>query len=140
MTRAALVAMQEVELSQIAADRAANDDVRSFGRQLVDDHRKANDELKLLAQNAGFELPTSLDAQRKGEVDRLSRLSPPALDTAYVSSILGKHDAEVEAFRAQAKAGQEVELLAWVTTMVPLLEGQQEKIHALADALKIPGK
>lgn len=140
MARTALVALQEVELGRIAAERSSNDDVRSLGRQMADDCSKANDALRQLALNAGLDLPTALDAGRRSEVDRLSRLSAQALDTAYVTALLGKHDAEVEAFRAQMKVGQEVELLAWVNTMLPLLETQQERIHEVASGLNIPVK
>lgn len=140
MASSALAAMQEVELSRIAAEKALNDDVRALARQMVDDRRKAYDELRLLAQNAGLDLPTALDAARRSEVDKLSSLSSPALDPAYVSSLLGKHDEEVDAFRAQARMGQEVELQAWVTARLPVLEEQQATIHEVASGLNLPAR
>ena len=139
MAKAALVAMQEVELSRIAAARASNGDVRALGSQMVEDRGKDTDTLKQLAQKATLDMP-ALDAGRKHEIEILAQLSAPALDTAYVTAILGMHDAEVDAFRAQATAGQEVELQAWVSDVLPLLEEQQERIHELARALNIPAK
>jgi putative membrane protein len=41
--------MAEVELGQLAASKASSDDVKKFGQRMVDDHGKANDQLKQLA-------------------------------------------------------------------------------------------
>lgn len=140
MSHAALVALHEAALSAIVADRAANDDVRSLGREMADGCARSNDALTLLAKNAGLELPSALDGSRKSEVDRISGLSAQALDAAYLAALLREHDAQVESFRAQVKAGQEVELLAWVSATLPMLEEQQERIHEIAKALNIPAR
>ena len=39
----------EVELGRMAADRAANPEVKKFGQTMVDDHTKANDDLNSVA-------------------------------------------------------------------------------------------
>ena len=47
--------MLEVELGKIAAEKAVNDKVKAFGRQMQEDHGKANDELKTVAANKGVQ-------------------------------------------------------------------------------------
>ena len=47
--------MAEVELGKLAQDKGSNEQVKNFGKRMVDDHGKANDDLKTL-----FEL-TKLD-------------------------------------------------------------------------------
>src|SRR4030095_1576425 len=42
---AAVGGMMEVELGKIAADKATNDKVKAFGRQMQEDHGKAAEEL-----------------------------------------------------------------------------------------------
>src|SRR6476661_3715845 len=49
MRGAATGGMEEVELGKLAAQKASSPDVKSFGQHMVDDHSKANDQLKALA-------------------------------------------------------------------------------------------
>src|SRR3954471_11179493 len=67
--------MAEVELGRLAADKASNADVKKFGQRMVDDHTKANDELKMIASSKNITLPTAVDAKHKATADRLSKLS-----------------------------------------------------------------
>src|SRR5580765_4609163 len=57
MIKAARGGMAEVELGKLAIDKAASDEVKKFGKRMVDDHSKAGDELKTLAQNKHITLP-----------------------------------------------------------------------------------
>jgi putative membrane protein len=81
---AAAGGMMEVELGQIAGDKAANDQVKQFGRRMQNDHGKANEELKTLAINKGVQLPTALEGKHKKTVDRLSKLSGEEFDRQYM--------------------------------------------------------
>src|SRR4051812_20462780 len=46
VTKAAQGGLAEVKLGQLATQKASSSDVKAFGQQMVDDHSKANDELK----------------------------------------------------------------------------------------------
>ena len=49
--------MAEVELGRLAVNKASNSDVKTFAQRMIDDHSKANDELKQLAQTKNITLP-----------------------------------------------------------------------------------
>src|SRR6476659_5419513 len=61
VTAAASGGMHEVELGKLAAAKAKNDAVKQFGKQMADDHSKANDALKKVANTAGLNVPTKMD-------------------------------------------------------------------------------
>ena len=114
--------MAEVELGKIAADKASSAEVKKFGQRMVDDHGKANDELKALAQSKQITLPAAIDAKHKATIDRLSKLSGPAFDRAYVQEMLKDHEKDVAAFRAESKSGKDPEVKAWAGKTLPTLE------------------
>ena len=141
MTRVQRRALEEIELSRIVADRSSHTGVRAFARDMVDERGKAAQELRLLAESQGIDLPATADAAGKAVIERASRVSSPELDRVYVETALRNRDADVADFDAQTGMGQEVELQAWVGNMLPLLKEEQERIRALASQLgiTIPG-
>ena len=57
ISKAAMDGMAEVQEGKFAATNAATDQVRSFAQRMVDDHGKANEELKRIAAIKGVKLP-----------------------------------------------------------------------------------
>lgn len=55
--------LAEVELGKLARQKAASDDVKKFGQRMVDDHSKANDQLKDVASKKDITLPADLNAR-----------------------------------------------------------------------------
>ena len=49
MKKAAKGGMMEVAMGKLAEQNGQSDDVKSFGKRMVTDHSKANDELKSIA-------------------------------------------------------------------------------------------
>src|SRR5262249_44413101 len=88
VTKAAEGGMAEVEFGKLAVEKASNDQVKQFGQRMVDDHSKANDELKTIAQQKNITLPTAISAKDKAEHDRLAKLSGAAFDHAYMSAMV----------------------------------------------------
>src|SRR5262249_9881456 len=105
----------EVELGQLAADKASNAKVKEFGQRMVTDHGKAGDELKTIATSKSLTLPTTVNAKHKATKDRLSKLSGPAFDRAYMAEMVKDHQADAMAFHKQATSGQDAEMKAWAT-------------------------
>src|SRR5262245_33737044 len=76
--------MAEIELGKLAQVKAANSEVKAFGKRMADDHQKALDSLKTLAAKENITLPTGLDPKTVALRDRLDKLSGNAFDRAYM--------------------------------------------------------
>ena len=85
------VAMGEVELGTLAKDKASSRDVKGFAQRMVDDHSKAGDELKAIAQRKNLTWPSALPADAVALKDRLSKLSGAAFDRAYIDAMVNGH-------------------------------------------------
>jgi len=122
VTKAANGGLAEVKLGTLATQKAASADVKAFGQQMVDDHGKANDELKQLASSKGITLPTNIDAKEQAKYDRLSKLSGAEFDRAYMKEMVSDHRMDVSEFRRESQRGSDPDVKAWAAKTLPTLE------------------
>jgi putative membrane protein len=132
--------MAEVELGKLAADKASTDAVKKFGQRMVDDHSKANDELKTLAQSKNIALPSAIGPQEKALHDRLMRLSGPAFDQAYMRAMVNDHVKDINEFRIESKSGKDPELKAWAAKTLPTLEDHLKQAREASGAVGTSGR
>src|SRR5262249_55511746 len=113
--------MAEVELGKLAEEKASSPEVKKFGQRMADDHGKANDELKSLAQSKNITIPAS-DTKEQKLHDQLSKLSGSEFDKAYMKAMVADHKKDVNAFRKESQSGKDPELKAWAAKTLPTLE------------------
>jgi putative membrane protein len=122
VNEAAIGGMAEVELGNLAKEKASNPDVKSFGERMASDHGKANDELKSWAQQKNVTLPTELDAKHKATQERLAKLSGEAFDKAYMKEMVADHTHDVAAFKRESTSAKDADLKSWAGKTLPTLE------------------
>jgi putative membrane protein len=126
VTEAAVGGLAEVELGKMAVDKASNADVKQFGQRMVDDHSKANDELRSWASSNGVTLPPETGATEKAVENRLSKLSGDAFDRAYMSAMVQDHTKDVAAFQQASKTAKNADLKAWAGKTLPTLQDHKK--------------
>jgi putative membrane protein len=136
MTAAAQGGMMEVELGKLASTKAQNAEVKAFGKKMVEDHTKANTELKALAAKKNVELPKEMSGAQKAEVERLSKLSGAEFDREYVKLMVDDHDEDLEAFQEQADDAEDADVKAFAAKHVPILKTHYEMIKAINDKME----
>ena len=97
---AAMGGMAEVELGKLGVANATSSDVKQFAQRMVDDHSKANDELKALAAQKSVKLPAEVDAKHKAAYDKLAKAKGAGFDAAFMSHMVSDHQADVCTLRA----------------------------------------
>lgn len=105
-TKAAQGGMAEMQLGQLATQNASNADVKTFGQHMVDDHTKANDQLKQIAAQKGMTLPTSMDGKDQATYDRLSKMHGAEFDRAYMNDMVKDHQTDIAEFNREANHGR----------------------------------
>jgi putative membrane protein len=96
--KAASGGMMEVAMGNLAAQNGQSDDVKSFGKRMVTDHSKANDELKSIAEQKGVKLP-SKEPTTKWTSDK-----------AYMNMMIKDHEKDLAEFQEEAKTGSDPEV------------------------------
>lgn len=124
---AALGGMTEVELGKLAAQKASSDQVKQFGQKMVDDHTKANDELKQVASNDKMPIPDSLDSKHQSQIDKLSKLSGPDFDKAYLKAEIKDHRQDVDEFQDEAQGGSDPNVKQFASKTLPVLQALEHR-------------
>jgi putative membrane protein len=136
MKNAAAAGMAEVEVGRMAADKATSADLKSFAQMLVDDHSKANDELKGLAGQKSVTLPAEPKPAQKAERDRLGKMSGAAFDRAYADAMVRDHRQAVALFDRESRYGKDADAKAWAAKTLPTLKAHLTKAQELAASMR----
>lgn len=121
-TKAALGGLMEVQLGKLAQEKAQTPEVKNFGQRMVEDHGKANDELKQLASKKNLRLPTALDEKHQKKVDKLQKASGADFDQGYMREMVKDHSKDVAQFRKASTEVKDPDLRAWAEKTLPVLE------------------
>ncbi|MGI8670573.1 MAG: DUF4142 domain-containing protein [Aridibacter sp.] len=136
MIKAPQGGMAEVKLGELAASKAQNADVKAFGKLMVTDHSKANDELKAVAKKKNFTLPTDVNEDQKKAYDELAKLSGKEFDAKYVEMMVDDHEKDIDLFKKEADDGEDVDVKDFAAKTLPTLNLHYEKIKAIKDKMK----
>jgi putative membrane protein len=121
----------EVKMGKLAAEKASDPDLKTFGQQMVDDHTKANDQLTSVAKQENMTLPSDLTAKDEAMYTRLEKLSGLAFDRAYVADMLKDHEADVKEFQREAHSGTDSAIKNFASQTLPVLQEHLEKIKSI---------
>jgi putative membrane protein len=130
MKTAAHGGMAEVEMGKLAAQNAADPEVKKFGQQMVADHGKANTELKTLAGKKNVSLPADLGSHQS-DLDELKGLSGADFDKAYVKAMVDDHETDVKEFESQANNSSDPDVKAFAAKTLPVLKRHLEAIQTI---------
>ena len=131
VTEAAMGGMAEVQLGQMAAQKAMDDEVKQFGQRMINDHSRANGELKQIASQKSITLPTELDPIHREIVDRLSKLAGPDFDRAYMGEMVKDHTRDISDFEQASVVAQDADVKAFAGKTLPALREHLEMAEAL---------
>ena len=98
MHKAAKGGMMEVAMGRLAEQNGKSDDVKSFGKRMVTDHSKANNELKSIAEKKGVKLSGKEPSEKWNS------------DKAYIDMMVKDHEKDLAEFQEEAKNGNDADV------------------------------
>ena len=128
--------MLEVQLAQLALTKASSPKVKEFAQTMVDDHSKANEELKNLAQTKNITLPTALSDKNQKDYDDLAAKSGADFDKAYCEFMVKDHKDDIDKFKKAADKAEDADLKSWTAGKVPVLEHHLSMAQDMENAVK----
>ena len=103
---------------------------------MVDDHSKANEELKQLASSKNVNLPNEVSAKDKMTKERLSKLSGESFDRAYMQDMVKDHKKDVADFSRESNSAKDPDVKQFASKTLPTLKDHLKEAEGIAPARK----
>lgn len=126
--------MTEVELGRIASEKGGSDEVKDFGKLMVDDHTKINDNLKEVAAKMNVKVPDKVSAKHHAMIEKMSGMSGADFDKAYVKDMVKDHKMDIAEFEKADKEVKNEDLKKFIENSMETMKGHLEKIEKFDQA------
>lgn len=135
MMKAASSGMFELQVSELALQKASSQTVKEFASKMKEDHTKANNELKALAAKKNITLPTSLDKEFQDKLEDLRKESGADFDSEYMKVMHKAHEKDVELFEeASEEDDADAEIKAFASKTLPILRMHNDMAETKKEA------
>ena len=128
--------MMEVQLGELAQQKASSQQVKDFGKMMVRDHSKANDELKSIAGAKNITLPPAPGEDHMDHIKNLTEKTGKEFDKDYMKMMVDDHQDDVDAFEKLSNNAKDSDLKAFATKTLPVLRMHLDSAKAIRDGLK----
>jgi putative membrane protein len=132
MMDAARDGLFHMEAGKLAVQRASSEGVKKFGQHSVEHHTQMNEELTKLAGTKGVTLPRQMSKEQRAALDKVTKLSGPDFDKAYLEMEISHHSRDLSGFQKEAKDGKDPDVKAWAAKVVAAIEEHLEMARGLS--------
>ncbi|MFD2287530.1 DUF4142 domain-containing protein [Pedobacter petrophilus] len=135
LRKAAVGGIMEVEAAKIAQQNASSQEVKDFAAKMLEDHTKANKELKAFAIQKKVITPDALPGEDQIHLDEMKKIKGAAFDKHYMGMMVTDHDKTVALFKDGAQ-NRDAGLKQWATKTLAVIEQHDEMAKKITLNLK----
>ncbi len=129
--------LAEISAGKLAQDKAQSEEVKSFAKKMVDDHTKALDELKQLAQSKGVTLPTEPNKQHMAMERKLQAQSGAKFDRQYMQQAGDRsHKETYKLLQRASSRAEDSDLKNFASKAIATVESHQQMAKETTSNLK----
>jgi putative membrane protein len=130
LKEASQAGMAEVQMGRLAAQKGHSHAVRQLGQKLVQDHSKANQELKLLASQKSVTLPTDTPTEAESMLAHLRALEGAEFDKELKKHAIEGHQKAIQQFQTAAQSADS-DVKAFAEKTLPVLKEHLKMAEAI---------
>jgi putative membrane protein len=122
----------EIQAGQWVAQKAQDDQTKQFARMLVQDHQKANQQLKQIAQSANIPVQEKLGAVHQAKLQKMQQCSASELSRKFIFGQVAGHTMNVLEYGYQAQNAQNDQVKQYASQALPKLQQHLQQATDLA--------
>jgi putative membrane protein len=134
MKKAASAGTMEVELGNLAREKAVNPRVKNFGEMMVRDHSTANKALLQIGAQKAVQINVAMNREHKQMVDSMKKLNGTQFDQHYIGMMVKDHAKDIQEFE-QAADNRDPEVNRFATKTLPVLRKHLDSAKAIQASL-----
>jgi putative membrane protein len=130
----------EVQMGQLAEQKAQSQDVKNLGATLVKDHTQANQELQQLATGKSLSIsdqPRHKEAKHEQMLSKLQSQSGAEFDKAFVRMAIRDHKKDIAEFQRARTEVNDPQLTAFIDKTLPTLRNHLQLAETAARAVGV---
>ena len=126
----------QIQLSQLAQQRASSGDVKDFSQKMIDIHTQFNQQLAPLAKKLDVNQNQKPSKQQQKEIAALEQLSGSDFDTAYLQAMAREQSQSLKEFRSH-KDSQNPNIQKTAQMDEPILAQHYQILQKIAESHNI---
>lgn len=131
MMKAAQGSTAEIQMAQMAQQKASSQEVKDYARKIEQDHTAASSKLKAIATDRQVSLPSDVGPKHQEMAAKLGAMSGEDFDRAYVKAMIKDHKADVKAFSKASERSMDTDLKTFASTTLPTLKDHLQTAEQL---------
>jgi len=114
--------LMEIQLGQLAQNKASNPAVKQFAQRMVADHNNLQNQLTSVASSGGQSFTPTMDSRHQNQINRLQGLSGAEFDRNYMSLMIRAHQRDVNNFQTQSQSANSAQVRTLAINSLPVLQ------------------
>jgi len=127
--------LTEIKASGMAITNSNNQKVIAFAKMLIDDHTKANDDLKKLESDKKIDQTDTISSAHNLVLNDLSKKKGNNFDKAYLQMMVADHELAIKLFTTGTK-DTDPDIAKFATATLPTLKMHLDSANAICITLK----
>ena len=128
--------MAEVKMARLALDKSTMPEVKKYAQTIIDDHEKAENELRSIVKPENFPLPNQIETGQQQTMDKLQAMNGKKFDKEYLKEMVKSHDQAIDTFQKASNELTNDQLRNYATRTLPTLKEHREMAKSDMDSIK----
>ena len=133
LVSAAEINLEEIQLGQLAQTNSSMPDVIELGKMMEEEHTKALEDLKILADKKQITIPTTITTDGMDAYDKLKDKVGVDFDKAYCDMMVNGHEDAIREFEKGSTDSEDSDIKSWASTTLVSLRNHLDHSVACQD-------
>lgn len=126
-----------LDAAQIAVDKATDEDVKSYARNIISEHGQLIQQLQQVASNKGVDLPPDKDVRLE---KKMTQTSADNFDREFIKAMVKEHKEDVSRFEEATRKAKDPDVKQFAESALPSLRQNLQTAQSLQPQVQESGK